>query len=526
MTIHITKDSLMDHICEIRDVFILEAEYTEEELKRLNAPDGSQTAPSASAVTEPSSEAENRIMEHFPTMEDADDDEPKMKPEEAREHKASTIVWITLGVALAAAAILLIVFFWNPNHSDVISTEDTESRWERLRKAEVGDHITYGVYEQDGNLKNGSEEVEWLVLAKEDDRMLVISRFALGCQAFKSGSAGEEAATWETSALREWLNSTFYETAFGYSEKSLILSTTVVTAANPNYGTPGGNDVTDKVFLLSAEEANRYFADDNARRCQLTPYGRTDRSYEDEGYCWWWLRSPGQDPVHTLLVYDEGWISEGGDSNWHIEIAFRPAMWIDLRSYDWQVNSASSSFGGEKIPIDKKHFPDQYFRSYIRARFDKDRDEYLDEDEIASAKVIRIYDSKEGSFTWNELRSLKDLSGLEYFTALEELGCSNLNLKQVDVSHNPALKELELRDTKITELDVTGNPMLELLDIEDTSVKELDLSNNTELKKVIADGTSLESINLTNSPNMEKLVVDYDVTVFGVERNKTTYVGE
>ena len=39
----------------------------------------------------------------------------------------------------------------------------------------VGDSITFGKYEQDGNRENGKEDIDWKVIKKEKNKMMVIS---------------------------------------------------------------------------------------------------------------------------------------------------------------------------------------------------------------------------------------------------------------------------------------------------------------------------------------------------------------
>ena len=51
-----------------------------------------------------------------------------------------------------------------------------------LGKYSIGEILSFGAYEQDNNTSNGKEEIEWIVLDKKDDRMLVISRYALDNQ--------------------------------------------------------------------------------------------------------------------------------------------------------------------------------------------------------------------------------------------------------------------------------------------------------------------------------------------------------
>ena len=118
MIIRITKDRLMEEISAIRDAFILEAEYSEEELKRLNVPTGSSSAAVKTAVKE-ETEPRELLMEQ-------PGHEAEAKPEAAAKHKTATIVSISLGVVLAAAAIVLFMLFWNPKHSQVASTTEAE----------------------------------------------------------------------------------------------------------------------------------------------------------------------------------------------------------------------------------------------------------------------------------------------------------------------------------------------------------------------------------------------------------------
>ena len=64
-----------------------------------------------------------------------------------------------------------------------------------LANASIGDIVVFGTYEQDGNRTNGSEWIEWLVLDKEEDRILVISKYGLSSQAYNA-SANPISSTW------------------------------------------------------------------------------------------------------------------------------------------------------------------------------------------------------------------------------------------------------------------------------------------------------------------------------------------
>ena len=208
------------------------------------------------------------------------------------------------------------------------AAKSKEIRLKLLKKANVGSYIFFGSYEQDNNTSNGKEEIEWLVLAKTGDRVLVISRYALDCQQYNTSFTN---VTWETCSLRKWLNGTFINNAFSSDEQRIIKSTTVTADKNPSRSTSPGNDTTDKVFLLSIMEVNNYFSSDSARQCQGTAYCYAQGAYKaSNGNCWWWLRSSGYFSDYAAYVYDNGSVRSSGDLVTYVNDAVRPALWIDL----------------------------------------------------------------------------------------------------------------------------------------------------------------------------------------------------
>ena len=198
-------------------------------------------------------------------------------------------------------------------------------------KAQVGSIIIYGTYEQDNDTSNGTEDIEWLVLAKEGDKALVISKYALDCQQYNTEYIG---VTWETCSLRNWLNGTFINNAFSKDEQKMIQSKKVTADENPNYSTDPGNDTKDKVFLLSINEVNEYFSSDAERECKPTDYAVAQDAHKNDsnGNCWWWLRSPGNYSDCAATVYDDGDVYSSGFTVNSSYTAVRPALWIDLDS--------------------------------------------------------------------------------------------------------------------------------------------------------------------------------------------------
>lgn len=222
-----------------------------------------------------------------------------------------------------------------------------KEKYDLLNSIKPGDTYTFGAYEQDNIEENGKEPIEWIVLDKDDLKVLLISKYALDCQPY---SMAYSAVTWETSYLRLWLNGPFLKEAFSSGERSLIINTLVTADKNPEYSTFPGEETTDKVFLLSIKEANEYFSTNEARKCVATDYALacgalTGDSYisRDRARFWWWLRSPGYGYDLAAVVDQEGYVSNYGyyvdGSAYDFSIlgvyditGVRPVIWIDLGS--------------------------------------------------------------------------------------------------------------------------------------------------------------------------------------------------
>ena len=172
-------------------------------------------------------------------------------------------------------------------------------------------YILYGSYEQDNHTET-TEAIEWLPLAISDDRVLLISRYALD---------------YDCDYLDlSWLNTDFYEKAFTTDEKKAIIET---KNDNPKISEFVGNhrykisgylsETKDRVFALSMPEVVSYFGYSNERFTKATPYAIGKGAYVSEnGNTWWQLR-----PNNFVGAFSG--FGTGSDG-----VAMRPAMWIDL----------------------------------------------------------------------------------------------------------------------------------------------------------------------------------------------------
>ena len=97
--------------------------------------------------------------------------------------------------------------------------EDASGKLSQEKFSKVGNIVRYGHYEQDNDLNNGKEEIEWVVLAVLDRKSLLISKYGLDARPY---NLSFKAIKWETCSLRRWLNNDFFKTAFTLKEQSAI----------------------------------------------------------------------------------------------------------------------------------------------------------------------------------------------------------------------------------------------------------------------------------------------------------------
>ena len=232
-----------------------------------------------------------------------------------------------------------------------IPAADTTDTMGDLSSVKVGDFITVGRYEQDNNLTNGSESIEWRVLDKKDGKLLVISDKSLYESSFAYLGWQPVPQNWESSCARGWLNNYFMQTAFTPAEQARVVLTNVHT--EPTEGSPidPGPDTQDYMFLLSGQEASAYFPTAESRRTKTTAYALSRRSesrahqgFDGDLGVWrtnvsfWLLRSPARKPnwvYGAAYIYDyttpygepgDVWYHDGRDTG-----DIRPAMWIEAK---------------------------------------------------------------------------------------------------------------------------------------------------------------------------------------------------
>jgi hypothetical protein len=193
----------------------------------------------------------------------------------------------------------------------------------------------------------------WFVLDRAEGKALLLSAGIIEERSYHA-DGGE--ITWEGSTIRQWLNEDFYY-SIGKEERERIAETSIVNNDNPWYGTEGGNDTVDKIFLLSLEEVVQYFGDSGQLANRPVNDGGWELNYIDDEYnaariaylpaeiylyryggnygsaSWWWLRSPGYNSYNAAIVSYDGHFHVDGYIGSYVGNDYggvRPALWLNL----------------------------------------------------------------------------------------------------------------------------------------------------------------------------------------------------
>ena len=233
--------------------------------------------------------------------------EPKTetKPETKKEKKKGKKV---LGIVAALVALIVIA-------TSVFGVYGYSKAAKEVKNVQVGSIIEFGNY--------GGEKITWRVLDVVDGKAFVVAEDAVDLGYFNETN---EAVIWEDSDIRNFLNDSFYSSAFGLFEKNRILNTN-----NVSNTLTSTKITTDKVFLLSAGEVESYLAGKIKKTtCSPNSYAASKGIDFDNNKCWYWLRDTGMEDYRALVV-----VSDGSKNVWGFEVAapdggIRPAMWIKI----------------------------------------------------------------------------------------------------------------------------------------------------------------------------------------------------
>ena len=196
------------------------------------------------------------------------------------------------------------------------------------------------------------EPIRWRVLHYENSEAFLLADAILDSQPYHSEN---EEIDWKKSSIRAWLNNEFINKAFSNEENKAINTVELINKDNSKYGTQGGKNTSDKLFLLSlsevdeTEESKEYgFWDKKTRKCK-------NDNFSEETY-FWWLRSPGNSSHDAAGVYYYGWVFGYGYDVQEPAGGIRPALYLNLSSSDLfsYAGTISSEGTEDAVPYNTK----------------------------------------------------------------------------------------------------------------------------------------------------------------------------
>ena len=175
------------------------------------------------------------------------------------------------------------------------------------------------------------------------------------------------------------------------------------------------------------------------------------------------------------------------------------------------------------VVINETNFPDANFRSYLLEQ------SYGSDGVITDAEIAGSYGS-DGVITDAEIagiseiivdgKNIQSLKGIEFFSALTHLRCSNNQITSLDVSKNTALYKLRCGNNQLTALDVSKNTALETLSCGSNQLTSLDVSQNTELKTLDCSSSQLTALDVSKNTALNNLRCHKNqITALDVSKN-------
>ena len=221
---------------------------------------------------------------------------------------------------------------------------------------------------------------------------------------------------------------------------------------------------------------------------------RIDGSFgilDDDGLFWAYQ---GLTPIDNKLTAAQVKIAK--DNGWKVRMKNESNDWIDYE-------------GEPVVPIDEMNFPDANFRNWVLSQT-YGADGYLDDEEIAAVKAIDVSN-----------KNIANLKGIEHFTAVTYLDCSNNQLDGFDVSKNTNLNQLFCSYNMLGGLDVSKNTALSSLGCDHNQLTALDVSQNTALTILECFNNKLTALEVSqNSALTDLYCYDNRLPTLDVSKNK------
>jgi hypothetical protein len=325
----------------------------------------------------------------------------------------------------------------------------------------VGNTITFGSYEQDGDTSNGKEPIEWYVADYQDGNYLLISNYILDYQVWDDGTSGGDSALnhneelkYEDCSLRSWMNDTFAAEAFSDKERSMILPVSFredeMTVSNSN------EYASDYAFILSNQEVV-----DNFGKGILIRQGSDFNEIRSSA----WVCSPTDYAISQGLSYVT--VDQFCQLNYE-----RQAEELEKEGYEDIKGYLNTCYGYDS------YLSGEFSASYVAETFfGFSDDDYMDRDKLASWCIRDRFEGK----TDDCVLAVDEIGEIQYTSMYGYFGIRPaiyLHLTADDFQNEKKEADSEVLDALepyfgTWEADTNGSTMIVIVDDEGGSLSSL-----------------------------------------------------
>ncbi|GEM_PF-766873 len=351
------------------------------------------------------------------------------------------------------------------------------------------------------------EPIKWRVLSVNGSDAFLLADKGLDDKGYNTSYAS---ITWKTSTIRSWLNGygstfntcgtdysgngeSFIDTAFTSSEKEAIKTTSVVNSNNSYNGTAGGNDTSDKVFLLSEAEvystANGFSSDystlDKCRRSMSSTYAKAmgvlwNTPADYRGNCHWWLRSPGDNSRSAAFANYYGSVARGGDRVSGLSNAARPALHINLSSDLWEEADTVNSNGDVGVT----EIPDgEQVTDNIECTYNETEDKGI---KLTLSGTGRMPDYEEDSAPWSGY-DISEVVISDNITYIGDNSFSDLEISRLTLPISAQISEGAFKYSEYDTVELTKGTGRGF-DYTESQAGYLPWSNSSDVKIIVDNG--------------------------------------
>ena len=142
------------------------------------------------------------------------------------------------------------------------------------------------------------------------------------------------------------------------------------------------------------------------------------------------------------------------------------------------------------VKINNLNFPDERFRTYLETYEEAD-DGIFSQEEL---DAITMMDCSN--------KNIKNLKGIEHFTSLKALDCSQNKLTRLYLNKNTQLEALDCSNNNLMNVNMKVLPKLKVLNVERTNLRNLNVSKNVNLLFLRCDKNNLPNIDVSNNRDL------------------------